>query len=145
MSAEIATYQQSLPTTIDDLAKFVLVGREKLVSVRAAIRAIDKVKLAQEVRQQKLLEAQDIADAVLDAEVRIGELTSRIPKAPYILITFCLRLTERTRTNTISFRICSYERRRIYTAKRGAGGSESRGRKTEAIIWTRYLFPRPLF
>lgn len=81
MSVEIATYQQNLPTTIDDLAKFVLVGREKLVSVRAAIRAIEKVKLAQEVRQQKLLEAQDIADAVLDAEVRIGELTSRIPKA----------------------------------------------------------------
>ena len=81
MSTEIATYQQSLPTTIDDLSKFVLVGREKLVSVRAAIRAIDKVKLAQEVRQQKLLEAQDIADAVLDAEVRIGELTAAIPKA----------------------------------------------------------------
>lgn len=81
MNAELTTYQQNLPTTIDDLAKFVLVGREKLVSVRAAIRAIDKVKLAQEVRQQKLLEAQDIADAVLDAEVRIGELTSLIPKA----------------------------------------------------------------
>lgn len=81
MSTEIATYQKNLPTTIDDLAQFVLVGREKLVSVRAAIRAIEKVKLAQEVRQQKLLEAQDIADAVLDAEVRIGELTSRIPKA----------------------------------------------------------------
>lgn len=70
-----------LPEEIKDLSKFVLVGREKLVAVRAEIRAIDKVGLAQEVREQKLKEAQDIADAVLDAEVRIGELMAKVPKA----------------------------------------------------------------
>lgn len=80
-NTEIAIYKSELPTNIEDLTKFVLVGRDKLTAVRAAIRAIDKVGLAKEVRQQKLLEAQDIADAVLDAEVRIGELTSCIPKA----------------------------------------------------------------
>lgn len=37
--------------------------------------------LAQEVRTQKLAEAQDIAEAVLDAEVRIGELMREVPKA----------------------------------------------------------------
>lgn len=73
--------ESRLPTTIDDLAKFVLVGREKLVAVRAEIRAIDKVGLAQEVRAQKLKEAQEISEAVLDAEVRIGELMARVPKA----------------------------------------------------------------
>ena len=80
-NTEIAIYKSELPTNIEDLTKFVLVGRDKLTAVRAAIRAIDKVGLAKEVRQQKLLEAQDLADAVLDAEVRIGELTSSIPKA----------------------------------------------------------------
>ena len=80
MGELIVSREGKLPTRIEDLSKFVLVGREKLVAVRAEIRAIDKVGLAQEVREQKLREAQDIADAVLDAEVRIGELMSKVPK-----------------------------------------------------------------
>lgn len=79
--AEIIKQAQSLPSNIEDLSKFALIGREKLVAVRAEIRAIEKVGLAQEVRQQKLQEAQDIAEAVLDAEVRIGELMAKVPKA----------------------------------------------------------------
>ena len=79
---EITTVNNSLPTTIEDLSKFVLIGREKLVAVRAEIRAIQKVGLAQEVRTQKLAEAQEIAEAVLDAEVRIGELMAKVPKEP---------------------------------------------------------------
>jgi len=78
---DITITNSNLPTNIDDLAKFALIGREKLVAVRAEIRAIEKVGLAQEVREQKLREAQDISEAVLDAEVRIGELMSRVPKA----------------------------------------------------------------
>lgn len=72
--------QEGLPANIDDLAKFALIGREKLVAVRAEIRAIEKVGLAQEVREQKLREAQEISEAVLDAEVRIGELMAKVPK-----------------------------------------------------------------
>lgn len=79
--AEIILAGAQLPDTAEALSKFVLVGREKLNAVRAEIRAIDKVGLAKEVHEQKLKEAQDIADAVLDAEVRIGELTKQIEKA----------------------------------------------------------------
>lgn len=82
MSELIVSRENKLPSTIEDLSKFVLVGREKLVAVRAEIRAIEKVGLAQEVRTQKLAEAQDIAEAVLDAEVRIGELMREVPKEP---------------------------------------------------------------
>lgn len=78
---DLSVKQHNLPTNIGDLAKFALIGREKLVAVRAEIRAIDKVDFAKEVREQKLREAQDIADAVLDAEVRIGELMAMTPKA----------------------------------------------------------------
>lgn len=74
---DIEVTKKQLPETLSELSKFVLVGREKLNAVRAEIRAIDKVGLAQEVHEQKLREAQDIADAVLDAEVRIGELLQR--------------------------------------------------------------------
>lgn len=77
---DIILSEKNLPANIGDLAKFALVGREKLVAVRAEIRAIDKVGLAEDVRRQKLEEAQAISEAVLDAEVRIGELMAMIPK-----------------------------------------------------------------
>lgn len=78
---ELTVANNNLPSNIEDLSKFVLVGREQLVAVRAAIRAIDKVGVAQEVRKQKLKEGQEIGEAVLDAEVRIGELMRQVPKA----------------------------------------------------------------
>lgn len=77
----IVLKKENLPDNIEDLAKFILVGREKLVSVRAAIRAIDKLELAEEVREQKREEAQMLAEALIDAEVRIGDLLKTIPKA----------------------------------------------------------------
>ena len=77
---EIIQRREDLPTTLDDLSRFVLVGREKLTAVRAEIRAIDKVGIATGVREQKLKEAQAISEAVLDAEVRIGELMAKVPK-----------------------------------------------------------------
>lgn len=78
---DITLSNKQLPADIGDLAKFALVGREKLVAVRAEIRAIEKVGLAEEVRKQKQEEAQAISEAVLDAEVRLGELMKQIPKA----------------------------------------------------------------
>lgn len=78
---ELSQQNKQLPDNLPDLSRFVLIGREKLNAVRAEIRAIDKVGLAQEVHQQKLQEAQEIAEAVLDAEVQIGKLTAAIPKA----------------------------------------------------------------
>ena len=80
MQEEIIIQNQNLPNTIEDLAKFVLVGREKLTAVRANIRAIDKLQLAEDVREQKKEEAQMLAEALLDAEVRIGDLLKQIPK-----------------------------------------------------------------
>ena len=69
-----------LPAKIEDLAKFVLIGREKLRSVRAEIRAIDHLTLAKDVREQKLAEAQMLSGALLDAERKIGEFTLKMPK-----------------------------------------------------------------
>lgn len=80
MQEGIVIQNQNLPNKIEDLAKFVLVGREKLVSVRAEIRAINKLELAEEVREQKREEAQMLAEALIDAEVRIGDLLKQIPK-----------------------------------------------------------------
>lgn len=78
---DIITQANNLPTKIEDLSRFVLVGREKMVSVRAEIRAIDKLGLGKEVRQQKLEEGQMIAEALLDAEQKLGELFAKLPKS----------------------------------------------------------------
>lgn len=80
MQNEIAISKNNLPVNLSDLSKFVLIGREKLVAVRAEIRAIEKIGLAEEVHKQKLQEAQAISEAVLDAEVRIGQLMSQVEK-----------------------------------------------------------------
>ena len=80
MNDIVVSPEYELPATMADLSRFVLVGREKLVAVRAEIRAIEKVGLAKEVREQKLKEAQAISEAVLDAEVRIGELMRNVSK-----------------------------------------------------------------
>lgn len=78
---DLTITQNNLPNNLEDLSKFVLVGREKLVSVRASIRAIEKLEVAEEVREQKKEEAQMLGEALLDAETRIGELLQHIPKA----------------------------------------------------------------
>lgn len=67
---------------MEDLSEYILFNREKLVSVRAAIRAMDKLNVAQEVRNQKKEEAQMLSEALLDAEVRLGDLLKLVPKAP---------------------------------------------------------------
>ena len=77
--SDIVKTNANLPDKIEDLAKFVLFNREKIVAVRAEIRAIDKLKLAQEIREQKREEATMLSEVLLDAEVRIGELFKQIP------------------------------------------------------------------
>ena len=82
MSSELTIIQNAnLPDTLGDLSKFILVGREKLTAVRAEIRAIRRLKLAEDVHRQKQEEASMLAEALLDAEVKIGELLKEIPKA----------------------------------------------------------------
>ena len=73
--------EYELPANMEDLSRFVLVGREKLAAVKAEIRAIEKVGLAKAVREQKLQAGQALSEALLDAEVRIGQLMREISKA----------------------------------------------------------------
>lgn len=79
--AELEVIQNTLPDTLGELSKFVLIGRDKLQAVRAEISAIQKLGLAKEVYEQKKSEAQEIAETVTLAEMRTGELLRQIPKA----------------------------------------------------------------
>ena len=78
---ELTVTHGNLPATLPELSKFALIGREKLASVRAEIRAIKKVGLANEVLKQKKAEAQEIAALVTLSEMRIGSMLKEIPKA----------------------------------------------------------------
>lgn len=82
MADELAVVDDArLPANLDDLAKFALIGRDKLQAVRAEIAAIKKVGLASEVLEQKRAEAQEIAELVTLSEMRMGEMLKEIPKA----------------------------------------------------------------
>jgi hypothetical protein len=78
---ELTVSKTQLPDNIQDLTRFVLIGREKLAAVRAEMRAIDKLGLANDFKKLRLEEAQILADDVLDAEVIIWKLLKEIPKA----------------------------------------------------------------
>lgn len=78
---ELEVRHDNLPATLPELSQFVLIGREKLASVRAEIRAIQKVGLAKEVLEQKRAEAQEIAELVTLSEVQLGRMLKEIPKA----------------------------------------------------------------
>jgi N6-adenosine-specific RNA methylase IME4 len=76
---KLILYQEKLPDNIKELQKYVLFGREAIGVLRAEIRAIDKLKLATDVKEQKLAEAQALAEVVLDSEAKIGELLKAVP------------------------------------------------------------------
>ena len=78
---DLAAYQGGLPETAEDLAHFLLIAPEKAAAMRAEIRAIQKVGLAKAVYDQKLEEQRRLCDMILDASVRLGEMTKEIPKA----------------------------------------------------------------
>lgn len=78
---ELTTATTQLPETIEDLTQFVLVGKAKLQAYMLKLQTVNKLSVAQEIRDQTLKEAQEISNAVIAAEQRIGELLLEIPKA----------------------------------------------------------------
>jgi phage N-6-adenine-methyltransferase len=78
---ELTVLNSALPDTLPELAKYALFGRELLNAKRAEIRAISKLELAKGVHQQKLQEAQEIAELVTISEMRIGAMLKEIQKA----------------------------------------------------------------
>ena len=81
MDALMTSPKYELPTKFEDVASFAIIAQEKLKSVRAEISAIQRLGLAQEVLQQKVQEAQQLAEVKTRAEMRLGELTAKMPKS----------------------------------------------------------------
>ena len=77
---ELSTITKQLPDTLEDLTQFVLVGKAKLQAYMLKLQTVNKLSVAQEIRDQTLKETQEISNALIAAEQRIGELLLAIPK-----------------------------------------------------------------
>jgi len=72
---------EHLLTTFEDLQKFILIGKEALKAQKAKIRAIEKAEMAATALEAARQDTQDIADILLDAEVKLGEMLEKIDKS----------------------------------------------------------------
>lgn len=76
---ELITRTTQLPDTLEDLTQFVLVGKSKLNAYMLKLRTVNRLTTAQEIRNQTLEETQELANALIAAEQRIGELLLNLP------------------------------------------------------------------
>ncbi len=67
-----------LPATIERLHRYVLIGKEVLKAHRARLRAIDKIPDAQDFKVASLQDGQKLAELVLEAEAKLGEMLAAI-------------------------------------------------------------------
>lgn len=77
---ELTARTTQLPDTLEDLSQFVLVSKAKLDAYKVKLRAVNRLSDAQEIREQTFQEAQEVANALIAAEARIGEILLSIPK-----------------------------------------------------------------
>lgn len=73
-STDLVEQTSRLPVTAPELQKFVIIARERIVAFQAELRAMKRLDVIAEVYNQKLEEAQDLGEVLLDAEVKLGEL-----------------------------------------------------------------------
>lgn len=80
MANEIQTFGKAqLPDTIEDLTTFVLVGKARLNAYMMQLQRVNRLSMAQEIRDQTLREAQEVSTALIAAEQKIGELLLSLP------------------------------------------------------------------
>jgi hypothetical protein len=60
-----------LPATVEGIHQFILIGKERLNAHKAKIRAIDKVGMSKAAKEAATQDAQDAAENLLYAEVKI--------------------------------------------------------------------------
>ncbi len=84
MNLVIQNNETNLPGIISDSIKKAKIGRELLSALRAEMRALDSVEaeMVNDIRKQKLEEAQNLAEEVLDAEIIIGRYISELETSP---------------------------------------------------------------
>lgn len=75
---DVVKHSENLPATIAELHNFILIGKERVKAQTAKIRAIKKLNIAQDARSAAIADGQDMANIVIDAEVKFGEMLAAI-------------------------------------------------------------------
>jgi len=78
MENAITKSENNLPATLEELNTFILIGKQRLIAQKAKIKAIEQANLAVEAKEAALSDAQDMAEILLDAEVRLGEILEKM-------------------------------------------------------------------
>lgn len=65
---------------MEQLHKFILIRKEKLKAHKTKIRAIEKVNESYAAKKAALQDAQDMAEALLEAEAKLGEILVPLEK-----------------------------------------------------------------
>jgi len=71
---EIAIRRENIPAKPEDLRKFILIGKRVVEAHKAKLKAIVQVETAAAAHQAALADAQTVAEVVLDAEAKLGEM-----------------------------------------------------------------------
>jgi hypothetical protein len=82
MENAITKSENNLPATLEELNTFILIGKQRLIAQKAKIKAIEQANLAVEAKYAALLDAQDMAEILLDAEVKLGEILEKMEVKP---------------------------------------------------------------
>ena len=80
MNNELQPYKKNLPDNIQDIQKFILIGKEQLKAYQSKLKLVDKLDIAKGVKEQALIDTQYMGTALLWAEAKLGELLKSIPK-----------------------------------------------------------------
>lgn len=81
---DLIRVEESLPpATIEELQEWIIITKERLNAHKAKIRAIEKVGAALAAKEAALADGQRLADLLLDAEVRLGEMLESRPDRSY--------------------------------------------------------------
>jgi len=75
--------RESIPVKAEDLRKFILIGKQVVEAHKAKLRAIQQTEEAAAAHQAALEDGQTIAEIVLDAEAKLGEMLAGLPKPKF--------------------------------------------------------------
>jgi N6-adenosine-specific RNA methylase IME4 len=73
-TTELIEHIKQLPTTVEEIVDFVILGNEAIQAWKHKVRGVKKADLANEAYKQSLRDGQRMGELVLLAEAKLGEL-----------------------------------------------------------------------
>ena len=82
MTQLVKINKSQVPAKLEDIQKFILIGRAVLKAHLAKIRALDQIGETFAAKSAALADAQDLTEALIAAESKLGEMLAKIERKP---------------------------------------------------------------